>query len=411
MCKAQGLPASGARMPFFKDVFEKFKNIFVKSSGVLSGWTTIELLYNLNETVKKLPDLIKHIDKVVGEISHTLTDIRNFIQKIDDVLDDIHDVLKNLPKELGIAFDASEAKKQMGLLRGQSANMASVMVSRESIHVNARYIEDLSRRMVETISTYSAMEINGLQFTMQVLPALSIWVTGYTAYNALRKPKERDINPWEHQMVVSAAARVISVIEDIRKAKREVTQRESAYAVKVGVVYKYDETANRFIETSIPYKRTYKPGEIDSGHYYCLCPRSASASEPIRYDGHRTPPRLFDTPSATSPDFDDIIDGLSYLVQDKEGVGYRYWGGDLAYPDRSNSDSEAYQWYASDPNAADLRALTNLTSRVRLQSEEYGKIIAIRQLAHGIDDFEKSVRANLMQRGRTKWQKMPVIPK
>jgi hypothetical protein len=391
------------------------------AGAALLGWKTIKLMGDADDLVGDVKLVGRHIDQVLTEVSATLKSIDKFVKDCDTALLAIEDALKKLPGEISAAFNAAEASKELGYLRGQSANLSAYLISRSSIHANAGRIQTLCEQMVESISAYGNLEPNSFQFTMQTVPAITTWVQGYLAYNLIRKPGERDQNPWDHTIVSSTAIpRFQDVISKLSDAKPFFDQLSAQTASKIGVLYqdtsyvpvvpfKFNEPSSIHVlkETDIPFKWVYSRGEIDDGFYYAICPgpRHFSIDDLSKMYGapyFRSPPLGVDAEMVRNNDNPYPI--LSYLVQDKDNIGFRFWSD---RPTGQTSHGALGEWFLNDPKAADARAYITLMNSISQNIEPYQQMLAFHQIADGMDGFQQTVKEQLIVGHRHEWQKMP----
>jgi hypothetical protein len=397
-------PVSPASASWLGSALGSIGGFFVGSAKVLSGWTVVDLLNTGNEAIHKAIDIENHVDRVLTQVSSSLTIIRDFVQDCDKALKDIETLVKQLPQALASGFQSGLARAALGKLEGECANMASYLASRGSIRTDASRIQDLCEKIVESISTLNALEINGFQFVMQTIPSITTWMHGYTSYNLLRKPEDRGTNPWDHHIVSGIVLpNTQKVIADCRSQQTVFADIEAHLPVKNGVLYQFD--GNRFNQSSVAFKWSYRSGEIDNGYYYCRCP--PNASPPGKYNKYRTKPSR---------------DAISYLVQDNEGLGYRFWAGTpalggvarsslLGVASGSAYDSDILGWSARDPKAADVRAYTDARIAALLQERAaYTKINPFRKFMDGFDIFTRAVDDQLAKGDRSKWATIPQMP-
>lgn len=393
------------------------------AGATLLGWKTIKLMGDADTLVGHATPVIDHIDNVLNEVSTTLKNIDMFVQDCDAALKNIEDTLKQLPGDISAAFNAAEAAKELGFLRGQGATLAAYLRSRSSIQRDAERIQNLCERMIKSISAYGALEQNSFQFTMQTVPAITTWVQGYLAYNVLRTPAQRDINPWDHAIVSSIVIpRFNDVILKLSNAKPYFDQLSARTVTKVGVLYQdttykpvfpynwHNSSDHVMKETKIPFKWLYSKDEIDDGLYYAICPGPEPTVDDAywrRYatTSHRRPPIAVDAKYMRNRDYPFPL--MCYLVQDRDNLGYRYWssGTNNLYNDDSDRN-----WFLNDPKAADARAFEALEDLIMTNIEPYAGVLAFHRIADGLDAFRQTVKEQLIIGNRDQWLKMPKLP-
>jgi hypothetical protein len=201
--------------------------LFPGAAAALGGFEVVRLLGNAadlagnaNNLVTQTQQLESHIDSVLNQVSSTLATVQSFVQDCDNALHDIENLVQQLPGALVAAFNQVAAATAFARLRGDSANMAAYLQSKGSIIANRTQIQNLSDKIVNDISTVDALQQNMVQFVIQVIPGLSTWVQGYTAYNLLLAGDARGTNPWDHQVVSAISLpRINSLLVSIKQQR------------------------------------------------------------------------------------------------------------------------------------------------------------------------------------------------
>src|SRR5579863_7214508 len=252
--------------------------LFPGAAAALGGFELIRLLGNAadlagnaNNLVTQTQQLESHMDSVLNQVSTTIAIVQSFVQDCDSALHDIEKLVKQLPSALVVAFNEVAARTAFARLRADSANMAGYLHSKGSIIANHTQIQHLSEKIVDDISSVDALQQNKVQFVMQVIPGLTTWVQGYTAYNLLLAGNARGTNPWDHDVVSTIALpRITALLDAIKQQRAAEGDIESRLPLDTGDLYTFDGT--KFTKTGTSFAVTYGPGEIDNGFYYAIWP-------------------------------------------------------------------------------------------------------------------------------------------
>jgi hypothetical protein len=366
--------------------------LFPGAAAALGGFQLIrflgnaaDLAGNANSLVDQTKNLESHFDSVLSQVSTTLVTINSFVQDCDAAVREIETLVKQLPGSLAVAFDAAIAKAAFGRLRGNTANMAAYLQTKGSIITNRKEIQRLSEKIVNDISTIDAVQTNSFQAVMQIIPALTTWVQGYTAYNLLQLGDQRGTNPWDHQIISSISLpRITDLIDGIKGQNKESGDIDSQLPLEAGVIYTFDGTS--FARTKKKFAPKYSAGEIDNGFYYCIYPDGISPSQVFA-------PGVF----VTQPKPGDFC----YLWD--LNVGVRVW---VMATAPAELPPGVFQTFKIPTSAA---AESAAFAYPRLMSAALKNLKALNQLTEGWQMFDNAVKSKLVNGDRDIWTKLPQL--
>lgn len=361
--------------------------LFPGAAAALGGFELVRLLGNAadlagnaNNLVAQTQQLESHIDSVLNQVSTTLATVQSFVQDCDNAVHDIENLVKQLPTALVAAFDEVAARTAFARLRADTVNMAGYLHSKGSIIANHAQIQSLSEKIVNDISTVDALQQNKIQFVIQVIPGLSTWVQGYTAYNLLLAGEARGTNPWDHGVVSSIAApRITALLDTIKNQRKAADDIDSRLPLEGGYLYTFDGTS--FTKTSKAFAERYQAGEIDNGLYYTIYP-----------EGVVHPPYLPFIPLG-NPQAGD----LCYLAYGPGGL--RYW---ITAP---LPNVIVPGVYPPELMAAEKAAV----AYPRLMASTLKNGVALNQLSQGWQVFDTAVKSKLITGDRDTWTKLPML--
>jgi hypothetical protein len=261
--------------------------LFPGAAAALGGFELIRLLgngadlaHNANDLVAQTQSLESHIDSVLNGVASTLKTVQSFVEDCDKAIQDIEGLVKQLPADLATAFSAVEAQKAFARLRADCANMTGYLQSKGSIAANHLQIQSLAEKIVGDISSVDALAPNLVQSMMQIVPGITTWVQGYTAYNLLLSADQRGANPWDHPVVSAIAGpRISDLLAKIGGASAEQDHLSSSLPLEAGVLYQYDGSA--FKRSATKFAVSYDSGDIDNGYYYTIWPDGVSQPQPL----------------------------------------------------------------------------------------------------------------------------------
>ena len=300
----------------------------------------------------------------MNQVSTTLATVQSFVQDCDKALHDIESLVQQLPSALVAAFDQIAATTAFARLRADSANMAAYLQSKGSIISNHAQIQSLSDKIVNDISSVDALQHNMVQYVIQVIPGLSTWVQGYTAYNLLLAGDSRGTNPWDHQVVSAIALpRITSLVDTIKQQRTAANDVASTLPLDARWLYTFDGAT--FTRTSKPFAPSYASGAIDDGSYYAIWPDGVPLPAFPQFPGFYLPGSYL-TPNPGDFCFLAPISG-----------GIRYWRVALA-------KNEVPANVPAETDAAALAA--TVYSRLMLSSLK--NVTALNQLTEGCRDLK-----------------------
>jgi hypothetical protein len=361
--------------------------LFPGAAAALGGFELIrflgnaaDLAHNANDLVAQTQQLETHIDSVLNQVSNTLAIVQSFVQDCDNAIHDIENLIKQLPANLAIAFDQAMARAAFANLQADSGIMAGYLQSKGSIIAQRTQIQDLCSRTYREITTISQMDSNDFQFLMQVIPGLTTWMQGYTAFNLLLDGNSRGINPWDHQLVKAAVLpRVSRLLDSIRQQYVTEGDVQTQLPLDSGSIYTFD--GSKFTKTSQTFAERYTSGQIDNGLYYTIYP-----------EGVVHPPGMF-FPVVGSPQPGDLCYLTSFLG------GVRIWL--TAPPPNVISPGQ----YPPELLAAERAAVVY----PRLMVSTLKNVVAFHQLTEGWQVFDSAVKSNLITGDRDTWSKLPML--
>jgi len=359
--------------------------LFPGAAAALGGFELIKLLGNAadlagnaNNLVTQTQQLEAHFDSVLSQVSATLATVQSFVNDCDNALHNIENLIKQLPGTLAAAFNELAAKTAFARLRGDSANMAAYLHSKGSIIANHTQIQNLSEKIVNDISAVDALQQNTFQAVMQVVPALTTWVQGYTAYNLLFTGDTRGINPWDHQVVSAIGLpRITALVDGIKQQRQAAGNIDSYLPLDAGALYTFDGAS--FSKTNKIFAQQYQPGNIDNGFYFTIYPDGLTQS----------------TIPGVTPEQGDFC----YLSNSAYG---RFWfpvivpttGVFAPYP------------YSAPELVAGQRASI---AYQHLLSAAFKNLMALDQLSQGWQIFDNAVKTKLVNGDRKTWTELPSL--
>jgi hypothetical protein len=359
----------------------------------LSGFEIIKTLGNVNNLIGNVNDLVgqtqaleSHIDTVITQIQGILTNVQTIVADCDQALKQVEALIAKLPAELATAFDEAAAKQAFADLQADTANMSSYLTSRASIQAESTRIQNLSEKIVRDISRIKSTQNNPILFAMQVIPALSTWVHGYTAYNMLKASGARDGNPWDHNVVkVIALPRINDLIGVVTQQRNVINNMASTVPSKNGSLYQFSGT--QFAQTNLQFATSYASGQM-SGNYYVIWPGGPIPSAQT----------LQIAPNLITPNMVNMRAGeLCYLLQGPNTLP-RIWS-QVQHPDVLGMLSPE-----------NIAALNAEAAYMQISSEVLPQYVSFEQLTDGFGVFQKAVQDNLVTGDRDSWAKIPVMP-
>ncbi len=360
--------------------------MFPGAAAALGGFEVIKLIGNANDFVGNANGLVEqtkalenHIDSVLNQVSATLGTVQSFVQDCDNALHDIETLIRQLPAALAAAFDVAGAKAAFGKLTGDRANMSAYLNSTRSVIANQNHIQSLCEKIVVDISTMYALNNNMFQFVMQVIPGLTTWMQGYTAYNLCVPAGTRSINPWDHDVVSKIALPPINKL--LGSIRSQSTSQSDLVGLPLDSGYLYTFDGSVFTKTTKPFAPRFATGEIDANFYYVIWPEGV---EYPQFPG----PQLLLVP---------VAGDLCFLTP--YAAGYRAW---MIAP-RGVAPGPF-------PPPPELTSAINAAMAFPRQMElKLRTTSAFNQLTEGWQLFDGAVKSQLIGGDRDGWKKMPTL--
>ncbi len=386
------LPARVATALDFGTVFGGLgAALFPSAAFGLASFALIKTLGNVNGLIGQTQALESHIDDVLTQVKSILTNIQTIVADCVTVMQDIESLVANLPSELSTAINDAQARLTFANLQGDVANMSACLQSRGSIIAKQSDINALNQKIVKDISQLSSLQSNPIQFAIQVIPALSTWVHGYTALNMLVAPASRQTNPWDHDVVkVMTLPRIQNLITLVNQRKQAQSDLSSIFPMSNDLVYQFDGT--NFTRTTIPFALTYPSGTMN-GNFYVIWPSSFPATS----QSLGLPPTTWIPPGMLNQRYGDFC----VLLDAPQGSPLpRAWG-TLPVPDVPGAPNG----FASDIKAG----LVAQAAYLKMNTSIVSQIVSFDRVTDGFGVFQDSVQANLVVGNRDSWANMPIL--
>ena len=391
MAAAASLPGKSAMALDLGSIFGTVgAAIFPAAALGLAGFSIIKTMGNANDLIAQTQQLETHIDQVVSQIQDILKTVQTIVADCAQAVQEVERLVAQLPAELSAAFNQAAATAAFANLQADAANMKGLIRTRATIKANDSHIQSLCEKMVNDISQLSATQTNPVQFAMQVAPALSVWVQGYTAYNMLLPSDGRGDSPWDHDVVqVMTLPKFNSLITSVNQQKQQIGDLGSVLPMKNGLIYQFD--GSKFTKTANPFALTYAPGLLN-GPYYAIWPGQSTQNLQATLG-----PQVGILPPHA---LDQQMNDFCYLLSSNNPGAPRIWS---TLP----SVEEVPQQITSPDLSAARVALLAYKSLVADAVPQY---MAFQTLTDGFGVFQRSVQDNLVTDQTPSWNAAPAIP-